>query len=91
MIFLHAFNTLYAGKNFSRQHFEIFFLFSQVIGFCISFNLSFRDSLHEMSKPITWEKQENIVNLSSAELAQRVVKVKYNKFFCFLSAVHNII
>ena len=34
--------------------------------------------LHEMSKPVFWEnKKKNIIYLSSAELAQRVVKVKY--------------
>ena len=33
--------------------------------------------LHEMSNPIFWEKnKKNIINLSSAENAQRVVKVK---------------
>ena len=39
------------GKNCSRQHFEVFFLFSQKIGFDISCKL------HEMSKPIFWEKE----------------------------------
>ena len=35
------------------------------------------DSLHEMSNPVFWEKQEkNIANLLSAELALRVIKVK---------------
>ena len=34
------------------------------------------DNLHEMSKPIFWEKYENISSLSSAELAQRVLRVK---------------
>ena len=31
--------------------------------------------LHEVSKPIFWEKQEKIINLSSAESAQGVVYV----------------
>ena len=30
------------------------------------------DNLHEMSNPVFWKK----INLSSAELAQRVIKVK---------------
>ena len=35
------------------------------------------DSLHEMSKPIFLEKiRKNIINLSSAELAHKLVKVK---------------
>ena len=53
------------GKIFSRRHFEIFFLFFPETG----------DNLHEMSY-VFWEKQENIIHLSSAENAQRVVKVK---------------
>ena len=39
--------------------------------------VSIRDNMHEMSNPIFWEKvREHIINLSSAELAQRVVMVK---------------
>ena len=37
------------------------------------------DNLHEMSKPVFWEgvgEGVNVSNLLSAELAQRVVKVK---------------
>ena len=35
------------------------------------------DNLHEMTKPIFWKNKEkkNIINLSAAEFAQRVVKV----------------
>ena len=29
-----------------------------------------------VTNPVFWEKEENITNLSSAELVQRVVKVK---------------
>ena len=44
------------GKNFSRRHFEIFFLFFfQKIGFDISCKLS-PDNLHERSMLIFWEK-----------------------------------
>ena len=35
------------------------------------------DNLHDMSNPVFWEKYENTANLSSAELAQRVVKAKH--------------
>ena len=60
-------------KKFSRRHTEIFFLFSQKTGFDISCKLSpLGDNLHEMSKPVFWKK----INLSSAEFAQKVVKVK---------------
>ena len=31
--------------------------------------------MHEMTRHIFWENKKNINNLSSAELAQRVVKV----------------
>ena len=34
----------------------------------------FGDKLHEISKPITWEK--NIIILLSAEFAHRVIKIK---------------
>ena len=32
------------------------------------------DSLHEMSNPVFWQKKKNI-NLSSAKLAKRVIKL----------------
>ena len=35
------------------------------------------DDLHEMSQPVSGKNKENVINLSSAELAQRVVKVKH--------------
>ena len=37
--------------------------------------VSFGDNLHEMEKLILWESKKNIINLSSAEFAQRAVKV----------------
>ena len=37
------------------------------------------DNLHEMSNPVFCEKLENVITLSSAKLAQRVVKVKVHK------------
>ena len=33
-------------------------------------------NLHEMPNPVFWENKKNAINLSSAEIAQRVVKVK---------------
>ena len=33
------------------------------------------DNFQEMPKPVFWNKKENIINLSSAELPQRVEKV----------------
>ena len=35
------------------------------------------DNLHEMSNPVFWENKKNIINLSSAELAQKSVKFKW--------------
>ena len=61
-------------KNFSRRHFVIFivFHFSQKLGF----DISPKDNLHKMSKPVFWEKiRKNIINWSSAEYVQRVLKV----------------
>ena len=34
------------------------------------------DNLLEISNPVFWEKSEKLTNMSSAELAQRVIKVK---------------
>ena len=59
---LQSFLTLSTlGKIFSRQHFEIFF-FSY---FCMKCQILF-----------SGKNKKNIINLSSAENAQRVVKVK---------------
>ena len=52
--------------------FKYFSHFPQKTGFDISCK---GDNLHEMSNPIFWEKEEQYINLSSAELAKRVVKV----------------
>ena len=38
--------------------------------------VSIGEHLHEMSKPISWENKNNIINVSSTELAQRVVTVE---------------
>ena len=49
---------------------------------CMKFQILFWNFMqivsnwHEISNPVFWEKLENIINLSSADLAQRVVKVK---------------
>ena len=64
------------GKIFSRRHIEIIFLFfprKQALTFHA--NCLQGDNLHEMLNLVFWENKKNI-NLSSAESAQRVVKVK---------------
>ena len=38
--------------------------------------VSLGENLHEMPKLIFWEKEKTIINLASAEFAQRVAKVK---------------
>ena len=44
------------------------------------------DNLHEISNPVFWGKKEkNIINLSSAEFALRVVKVKTRLFYLIYS------
>ena len=49
------------------------------------------DNLHEMSKHIFWEKREkNIISLSSAEFAQRVIEVKYQSRFMNAFICHKI-
>ena len=47
---------------------------------------SWGDSLHKMSSPVFWEKVRKLfVSLSSAELAQRVVKVKMDCVFSVIN------
>ena len=43
------------------------------------YEMSNRVFLHEIN-PVFWEEKKNVINLSPAELAQRVVKVKANRF-----------
>ena len=59
---------------------NIFHIFFQKTGFDIS---------HEMSEPIFWKKKKKnylgkIINLSSAELAHNVVKVKACLYKCIM-------
>ena len=66
------------GKNFSRRHFEIFLLFflenrmwhfMQTLHDDFMQTVSKRDSLHDVSHPIFWKNNRNIISLSSAEFA----------------------
>ena len=41
------------------------------------------DNLHEISNPVFWEKEEKNINLSSAELAQWMVKVNSDTLIPF--------
>ena len=69
------------GKIFSRWHIEIFFLIfleNRVLQFMQI--VSKGDTLREMPYPFFWEKKKNIINLSSAELAQKMIKVKGNRY-----------
>ena len=68
-LFLQTITLSTLGKIFSRRHFEIFFSFFQENRICILCKLS---PLHEMSNPIFFVIKK-IINLSSAEFAQRVV------------------
>ena len=63
------------GTIFSRRHFEIFFSFFQENIICTSCKLS---PLHETSNPVFLvmkkkKKKKNEFNLSSAELAQKML------------------
>ena len=68
------------GKNFSRQHFDIFFpfFFFKKIGFDILCNLSPVDNLqmpnnlHETSNPISGKKDTKKISLSTAEFAHSI-------------------
>ena len=57
-----------------RNIFFLFFLEKKLLHFVQI--VSRGDNLHEISKPIFWKNKKNIISLSSAEFAQRVVKVK---------------
>ena len=65
-------------KNFSRKQFEIiFFFFPKKIGSGISCKLSPEETICKKFKNLFSEKnKKNIINLTSAELAQRVVMIK---------------
>ena len=71
-------------KIFSRRHTEIFFLFSHRIqlspflktGFAISCKMSPLETICMKCQILFSGKNKKYYNLSSAELAQRVVKVK---------------
>ena len=70
-----TFSTL--GKNFSRGHTEIFFsYFSQKTGFDISCKLSPMKIIYMKCQVLfSGKNKQNNINLSSAGLTQRVVKV----------------
>ena len=64
------------GKIFSRWHFEIFFLFSQKTGFDISCKLSQMETICMNGQILfSGKNKKNIINLLSAELAQRLTMV----------------
>ena len=71
-----AFSTL--GKIFSKRHIKVFFfLFFQKTGFDSSFKLSPLETIWMKCQILfSGKKKENIINLSSAELAKRELKVK---------------
>ena len=62
-----------AGKNFSRQHFEIFFLFVQIV--------SNRDNVHELSNPISSGK-----NKSSGPSCSKLMMLLVNDSLKFTSS-----
>ena len=73
------------GKIFSRRHFEIFFFnFSQKTGYDISCKLSPEETICMKCQSLfSGKNKKNIINLSSAENAQRVVKVNNARIFFF--------
>ena len=74
-----ALSTL--GKIFSRQHTKIFFLFSQKSGFNISCKLSPLETVCLKYQILfSVKNKKNVTNLSSAELAQRVIKARAQLF-----------
>ena len=46
--------------------------------------VSLGENLHEMSNPVLWKNKKSIINLSSAENAQKVVKVNIYLFVIYV-------
>ena len=66
------------GRIFSRRHIEVFFLFSLETGFDISCKLTPAETICMKCHNLFPGKNKKImINLSSAELAQRVANVNY--------------
>ena len=77
---LLALNTL--GKNFNRRHFKIFFLFFQKIGFHTSCKFSPLETICMKCQSLFSgeNNKKNNISLSSAEFAQREIKVNIGCF-----------
>ena len=75
--FFFFFFFTFPRKQNLKFHANCLHWFSQKTGFDISCKLSpaFGDNLHGKVKPVFRENKKTAINLSSAELAQRVVKV----------------
>ena len=72
-------NTL--DKILSRWHFKIFFLFFPENGFWNFMHLFPMETIFmKFQNPFSGENKKNINNVSSAELAQRVEKVKISQY-----------
>ena len=72
-------NTLHVGWKYQTTFRHILHVLIFLRKLALTFHASclLRDNLHEMSKPIFWEtNKKNIKNLSSAEIAPRVLKIK---------------
>ena len=49
----------------------VFFIVPKKQVLTLHIDVSNWNNFYEMLNPVFWEKQENVINLSSAELAQR--------------------
>ena len=92
------------GKKISWQHFEIvfliffFFFFADIRLWHFMQSVSYRGSLHEVSKPLLgrgWGggggvDKINIFILSSAEFVHRMIKVKWHPLYCCLKLTKDI-
>ena len=78
---------------FSRRHFEIFLFSPENRLWHFMQIVPYGDNVYNMSKPIFWESRKNMMKLSSAEFAQRDVKVKETDkalrvYECYLWILH---
>ena len=71
--------SLMLGKNFSRQHFDFFFLFFSDFFIFLFFSEKPPEETTCMKcqRLFSGKNKKNIINLASAEFAHRVLKVNF--------------
>ena len=80
------------GKNFGKQHFELFFLiFPRKKDFDSSCKLSPVETIYMKCQILFSGKNKKNINLSSAELAQREVNINFNPIARNKEAMYSVV